>query len=464
MLKIFNTLTRTKETFLPLEDNQVTFYQCGPTVYWTQHLGNMRAMLNADFTIRSLRYLGFHVKFVRNYTDVGHMSSDEDTGEDKLEKGAKREHLTPQEVANKYILGFEKDLSALNILPATYKPRATEHIKEVIAMVQTLLDKGYAYATPLAIYFDVSKAKDYSRLSKQDQEKKITNAGKGEVSDPNKKNPHDFALWFFKAGTHKEAMQFWPSPFVSPEVKNGEGFPGWHIECSVMSKKYLGETIDIHMGGIEHIPVHHTNEIAQSEAANGKKFVDYWIHNEHLLVDDAKMAKSTGTGFTLQEIIEKGYDPLAFRYFVLGAHYRSKLNFTWPALKSAQKALDNLYAFTAELGEPGGGCAEFEALFEEAISDDFNTPQALAIIWNMLKSNNSDAAKKGSLLKFDSILGFNLAEIKPVIIPGDIKKLAEQREILRQQKKWAEADELRKKITAQGFQIDDTPAGPVIKK
>jgi cysteinyl-tRNA synthetase len=518
MLTLFNTLTRKKEEFKPLHDKQVLFYQCGPTVYWTQHLGNLRAMLNADFIIRTLKYLDYKVKFVRNYTDVGHLTSDADTGEDKLEKANlnmlffkctkcdmevpsflsinpealktlrynnnqvectnchrintlnkkdlhyKKDVNIINTIAEKYIEVFEKDLTALNIKPADYKPRATECIPEIISMVKTLLDHGYAYATPLAVYFDVTKAKDYTRLSKQNFDKNIKDAGKGTVSDPEKKHPADFALWFFKAGTHKNAMQYWPSPFISAEAKNGEGFPGWHIECSVMSKKYLSETIDIHMGGIEHIPVHHTNEIAQSEAANGQPFVRYWLHNEHLLVDNAKMAKSTGTGYTLREIIDKGFDPLAFRYFVLGAHYRSKLNFTWNALETAQIAWKNLCVITANLGEPATGLAEFEQKFIEVVSDDFNTPQALAVIWNMLGSNNPPGAKKASLLKFDKILGLNLGLAKPIQVPEEIKKLAQERESLRQQKKWSEADAIRDEITRHGFQADDTPAGPVIKK
>ncbi|MFA5318694.1 MAG: cysteine--tRNA ligase, partial [Patescibacteria group bacterium] len=308
MLKIYNTLTKKKEEFKPINENRVGFYHCGPTVYWTQHIGNMRAMVLCDLIARSLEYLGYNVKLVRNFTDVGHLTSDEDEGEDKLEKGARREGKTPEEIARKYITVFENDIRDLNVMEPEVKPRATKHIKEMQAMIKILLEKGFAYKTELAIYFDVSKVKDYTKLSGQVLEKNISDAGSGEVSDKNKKNPTDFALWFFKKGAHKNALQTWSSPW-------GEGFPGWHIECSAMSKKYLGDTFDLHMGGIEHVPVHHTNEIAQSESANGVKFVNYWLHNGHLTVDGSKMSKSEGTAYSIEEIKSKDFNPLALRYF-----------------------------------------------------------------------------------------------------------------------------------------------------
>ncbi|MCK5084921.1 MAG: cysteine--tRNA ligase, partial [Candidatus Pacebacteria bacterium] len=344
-MKLYNTLTRKIEKFKPIEKNVVKLYHCGPTVYWTQHIGNLRGMFCADLAVRTLSYLGYKVKHVRNYTDVGHLTSDEDAGEDKMEKGARREGLDPAEIAEKYIRIFEQDTQELNILEPTIKPRATKHIQEMIDMTQTLINKGYAYRTDLAVYFDVSKAKNYTKLSRQILEKNIQGAGKSEISDPQKKHPSDFALWFFRAGAHKNALQYWPSPFSSSLVENGQGFPGWHIECSAMSKKYLGNTLDIHMGGIEHIPVHHTNEIAQSESANGVKFANYWLHNEHLLVDNKKMAKSEGTSHSLLEIKEKEFNPLSLRYLFLTAHYRSKLNFTWKSLKASENALNKLYDF-----------------------------------------------------------------------------------------------------------------------
>ncbi len=345
-MKIYNTLTRQKENFIPIEEGKVRFYQCGPTVYWTQHIGNMRAMTMADLIRRSLSVNGYEVNFVRNYTDVGHLTGDNlgnaDTGEDRMEKGAKREGLSPSEIADKYIKIFEDDTQALNILPPTHQIRATEYIPQIIEMVDSLIEKSFAYVTPRAVYFDITRASDYNRLNKQNLEENRHSAGVGDVTDSDKRNPQDFALWFFRTGSHKNALQYWPSPFRSTDVENGEGFPGWHIECSAMIKAMLGVTIDIHMGGVEHIAVHHTNEIAQSEGANGVEFVHYWIHNEHLNVNNEKMSKSEGTGYSLSEITDKGYDPMILRYFFLQAHYRSTQNFTFEALDAAQTALNRL--------------------------------------------------------------------------------------------------------------------------
>ncbi|PLX21133.1 cysteine--tRNA ligase, partial [Candidatus Parcubacteria bacterium] len=341
-ISLYNTLNRKKEEFKPLRPNELSVYYCGPTVYWTQHIGNLRGAFCTDVITRTFEYLGYKVNLVRNYTDVGHLSSDADEGEDRMEKGAKRENLQPEQIAQKYIDIFENDSKELNIKQPSHKPKATEHINDMIELVSELIEKGFAYVTDLAVYFDVSLVTEYNKLSKQVVEKNISGAGSGAVRDDMKKNPEDFALWFFKAGTHKNAIQFWPSPFKSTLVENGEGFPGWHIECSAMSRHFLGKTIDIHMGGIEHIPVHHTNEIAQSEAANGCVFANYWLHNEHLLVNNGKMSKSEGTSYSLSEIKEKGYKPLALRYFFLQANYRSKQNFTWDALSASTKGYDRL--------------------------------------------------------------------------------------------------------------------------
>ena len=296
-MKLFNTLSRSKEEFIPISQGRVLFYHCGPTVYWTQHIGNLRGMMMGDLLRRSLEFCGYVVKHVRNYTDVGHLTSDSDTGEDKMEKGAKREGMTPEKIAKKYIDIFESDTKALNLLEPTFKPRATEYIAQMIDIISVLLEKGFAYTTDLAVYFDVTKFSTYTQLSHQQMDKIQEGAGKADVSDPRKIHAADFALWFFKAGVHSNALQVWKSPFQSLLVRDGVGFPGWHIECSAMSKALLGTTIDIHLGGVEHIPVHHTNEIAQSEGASGAPFVHYWLHNEHLLAGDKKMAKSEGTGF-----------------------------------------------------------------------------------------------------------------------------------------------------------------------
>jgi|WetSurMetagenome_2_1015567.scaffolds.fasta_scaffold00517_18 cysteinyl-tRNA synthetase len=485
-LFLYNTLTKKKEEFRPIKKGMVSFYQCGPTVYWTQHIGNLRAAVLGDIIRRVFEYDGYKVKYVKNYTDVGHLISDEDMGEDKMEKGAKREGLTPEEIAEKYINIYEQDTADLNIKEPWKKPRATKHIKEMQAMVKTLLQKDFAYTTPLAIYFDVSKFPNYTELSRQDLEKNIAGEGTGDVNDPAKKNPHDFALWFFRAGVHANALQFWPSPFKSPLVKAGEGFPGWHIECSAMAKKYLGPTLDVHMGGIEHIPVHHTNEIAQSEAANGVKYVNYWLHNEHLLVNNEKMAKSTGTGFTLSEVKAKGFSPLALRYYFLSANYRSKQNFTWEGLEAAQNGLENLYKDVwkawVDLPDnsiPTGGVvnAEFKNKFLEALCDDFNTPAALAVVQEMLKSDLTALDKFATIVDFDEALGLDFLKAKPVktkifqdqiiidgqsyclifrgIIADDIKDMAKERQKARVDKNWTESDRLRSEIEARGFYVED---------
>ncbi len=465
-MKVYNTLTRQLEEFHPLTDKKVLFYQCGPTVYWVQHIGNLRAITWADIIRQSLIYLGFDVRFVRNYTDVGHLTSDADAGEDKMEKGAKREHLTPQQIADKYIKIFENDTAALNILPPDFTPRATEYIPQMIDMIKILLDKGYAYITSSAVVYDTSKFKNYNQLNRQNIDEMKKGMGKGQIEDPEKKHFADFNLWVFKKGIHKNALQTWPSPW-------GEGFPGWHIECSAMSQALLGTTIDIHMGGVEHIPVHHTNEIAQSEAANGVKFVDYWLHNEHLSVNEQKMAKSTGTGFTLQEIINKGFDPLSLRYFYLNAHYRSKQNFTFDALQAAQTAFRNLQDSVRTLRRQTKRLAlseeklkaidRYHQQFINFISNDFQIPQALAMAWEMLKSNIPSEDKLDLLLEFDHVFGLKLNEVTPLSVPPEITALTNRREMARKEKNFAESDRLRKEIEDKGYIVDDTPAGPKIK-
>jgi len=468
MLKLYNSLSREKEEFIPINEGKVGFYHCGPTVYWTQHIGNLRGMTCGDIIVRTLRYLGYEVTHVRNYTDVGHLTSDSDQGEDKITKGVRREGLNPSQLSQKYIDIFENDTSAINLLEPTIKPKATEHIHDMINMVRTLLEKGYAYTTDLAVYFDVSKAKDYNALNRQKLEELDEGAGKGDVSDPAKKHHADFALWFFKAGVHKNALQYWTSPFHSPLVEHGEGFPGWHIECSAMSKKYLGDTLDIHMGGIEHIPIHHTNEIAQSESANGARFVNYWMHNAHLVVDNEKMAKSQGTSFSLSEITEKGFSPIVLRYFYLQAQYRSAQNFTWDALQAAQNGLDNIYNVVESLGkEMGDVDKRFKDKFIKALSDDFNTPVALSIFLDMLKSKISNQDKLATALDFDKVLGLKLDDIinaAPISIPGEIQKIVDERSAARKDKDFKKSDELRDLLKEKGYSVADTKDGQQVKK
>lgn len=466
-MKIYNTLTRKLEDFKPIENKKVRFYHCGPTVYWVQHIGNLRAMVWADLIRRSLLHFGYQVTFVRNYTDVGHLVSDQDTGEDKMEKSVRREGLSPKAIADKYIGIFEKDTKDLNIIDPDFKPRATEYIKQMQDMITVLLQKGYAYITPMAVVFDVSKFANYNNLNRQNLQSNIKHAGKGNVDDPGKKHFADFNLWVFKKGTHENALQTWPSPW-------GEGFPGWHIECSVMAKVILGDTLDIHMGGIEHIPVHHTNEIAQSEAANGVPFVNYWLHNEHLNVNERKMAKSEGTGFTLDEIRNKNYDPIILRYFFLSSHYRSKQNFTWEALEGAHEAYMRLKDYISAFRRQGDRetlsqeklheIDQFRKDFNSSLANDFQVPAALATMWSMLKSNIPSRDKLDLMFEFDEVLGLKLDEIVDVPVSEDVVKLVEERENARHNKDFALADEYRKKIELKGYTIKDTEKGPEIKK
>lgn len=466
-MKLYNTLTRTLEEFKPLNPSKTSFYQCGPTVYWTQHIGNMRAMVMADLIRRSLQYLGYPVSFARNYTDVGHLTSDADTGEDKMEKAAKREALSPKEIAEKYIKVFENDTKHLNILDPDYKPRASQYVEGMIKMIEVLLEKKHAYITLLAIYFDVSTFPNYNQLNRQKMDLNIKGEGKGTAEDPDKKHFADFSLWFFKKGTHQNALQTWPSPW-------GKGFPGWHIECSVMTKELFGPTIDIHMGGVEHISIHHTNEIAQSESANEVKFVKYWLHNEHLTVSGGKMAKSQGTGLSVEEIIKKGYDPLELRYFFLGAHYRTRQDFSYKALSSAQASLQKLHelirAFKMELSrsalseEKLKKLDEYRLQFRTALENDVQIPQALGVMWKLFKSNVPSLDKLDLLYEFDQVLGLKLNEVTEEIIPDEIIKIAEEREVARKEKDFKKSDELRKKILELGYKIEDEDNSYRLKK
>jgi len=469
---IYNTLTRKKEEFKPIKAGNLSFYYCGPTVYWTQHIGNLRGAYCADIVHRVFKYLNYDVSMVRNYTDVGHLTSDEDEGEDKMEKTSLKEKKSPEEIASKFIKIYENDTKKINILEPKYKPRATENIDEMIDIIQLLIAKGYAYVTDLAVYFEVEKFKNYNELSGRKPDKNKTGAGRGNISDPKKKNPRDFALWFFKAGSHKNALQFWPSPFSSPLVESGCGFPGWHLECSAMIKKNLGDTIDIHMGGIEHVSVHHSNEIAQSEAANGVKLANYWIHNEHLLLNDGKMSKSEGTAYSLDDIEDKGFSPIALRYFYLQAHYRSRQNFTFEALKAAQKGLTGIINKIERLGgKIGVANKDFKDKFLDYLLDDFNTPRTLSLIPEVLKSSLKDEDKLATILDFDNIWGLNFLEIikkEDLVLEysDEVKEMIIEREKARQEKNFSKSDDLRKKLIDFGYDVNDLPDGKMelIKK
>lgn len=534
MLKIYDTLTRELQEFKPLEDKKVKFYQCGPTVYWIQHIGNMRAMVMSDLIRRTLEFSDYKVKFVRNYTDFGHLTGDNlgdaDTGEDRMEKTSRnllhykcekcesinsswlvmepslfvkipdtlqtnqtcpvcghvnqiltkkqlfyvisKNQLPPEKIADYYIRKFDDDVNDLNTEDPSIKARATHYIKEMISMVNDLLDKGYAYSTPLAIYFDIKKYPNYTKLSGQKIDFNETGKGHGDVEDLNhKRNPQDFAVWFFKAGTHANALQYWESPFSSPLVEKGYGFPGWHIECSAMVKKELDKTIDIHMGGIEHIPIHHTNEIAQSESANGVKYVNYWIHNEHLLVDGKKMSKSEGTSYSLEDIVKKGFNPLDLRYFFLQAHYRSKQNFTWDALTASKSARTRLVKDLSILAKEKADDVEIDknytSEFLEIVSDDFNIPAGLAFVWNLIKNNNISASTRyNTIIKIDKVLGLDLegsvrfSDAEEFEIPKEAQDLKLKRDEARIHKDWKTADEIKSTLLEQyKLSVIDTPSG-----
>ena len=462
-LQLFNTLNRKKELFVPLNDKQVGLYTCGPTVYAYMHLGNLRSFLFEDILKRTLLFNGYKVKHVMNITDVGHLTSDADTGEDKMLKGAQREHKTVWQIADFYTKAFVSDCKKLSLLPPKILCKATDHIKEQITLIRKLEKKGFTYLAGGNVYFDTSKLSDYGKLAQLDLKAET----KARVEkDPNKKNSHDFVLWFTKSKFQEQEMK-WNSPY-------GAGYPGWHLECSAMSMKYLGGQFDIHCGGIDHIPVHHTNEIAQSEAAIGRKpWVKYWLHNEFLVLAEGKrMGKSEGNILTISILEAQGFHALDYRYFCLGTHYRTPLTFSYEAMSGAKNARKKLVEKVLELkkakqNEPTNlDLAEYYLeQFTQQINDDLNTPQALATMWEMLKDEGFSAKEKYQLLlKFDAVFGLGLKKVKEEKIPPQVIKLAEERLTARNNKDWKKADELRQKITALGYTIGDTKEGYEVKK
>jgi len=487
-MKLFNTLTRKLEEFNPIQDKEVGIYSCGPTVYWNQHIGHMYAYTQWDCLIRTLKFLDFKVKWVMNITDVGHMTSDEDLGEDKMEKGAQREGLSVWEIADKYIVQFKESLRLLNINEPDILCRATEHISEQIDLIKKIEANGFTYKTKTGLVFDTAKFPSYADFARLNLEEQ--NAGSRVEVDPEKKNPWDFLLWVTNQPNH---LMQWDSPW-------GKGFPGWHIECTAMSVKYLGEVFDIHTGGIEHIPVHHTNEVAQAYGAFGRQTANYWLHNGWLMFDNQKISKSLGNSILVSDLLEKGFNPLALRYLILTSHYRTGLNFTWESLKGAQTALQRLYEIVSKchcekpLNSTRGKLSDeaisrlprgetprndkndsllamtkknkWQEKFIEAISSDLNFPQAIAVLWEMLKSDLLEEEKYKLLLDWDQVLGLKLGETredreKP---PEEVIKLAKEREKLRNEKKWGEADEVRKKIEILGWQVEDTAKGFLLNK
>jgi cysteinyl-tRNA synthetase len=457
-INVFNTKSRSKEVFTPLSEGKVTIYHCGPTVYHFQHIGNMRRFIFADLVHRLFSLNKYEIKQVINITDVGHLVDDRDDTEDKMEKGAKREGKSAQEIAELYTKDFMEDLSLLKISTEdTLFPKATDNIPEQIALIQTLEEKGFAYRTNDGIYFDTSKDECYADFAHLDLKGMEEGAGARVDKNDEKRNNADFALWKFSPSKEsgEKRQQEWESPW-------GVGFPGWHIECSAMAKKFLGITIDLHTGGIDHIPVHHTNEIAQSENANYAPFARYWMHNDHVNFGNEKMAKSGESFIRLKDLVSKGYNPLAYRYFTMLAHYRTKINFTFEGLDAATVAWKKLNEFIAKTENGGVENNDYIEKAHEALNDDLDTPKIVALVWETIKDTTMpDMDKKATILKIDEMIGVidSSYRTKETItidsLPENIKALAEERQKARVDKDWQKSDELRNKIKEAGYEITD---------
>jgi len=465
MMKLYNTATRRKDEFTPQNTQNVTMYCCGPTVYNFAHIGNLRTYIFEDLLSRTIR-LHYPLTHVMNVTDVGHLVSDSDEGEDKMELGAAREGKTAWEIAKFYEEKFWQDYDALHCTRPTIVSRATAHIPEMIALVKTLEEKGYTYRTSDGIYYDTSKFDRYDALVGHSRITGLQGGARVEMSDE-KRNPTDFALWKFSPKDKKRQME-WDSPW-------GVGFPGWHIECSAMAMKYLGHTLDIHCGGIDHVTIHHTNEIAQSEAATGQKYVNYWVHGEFLILRSGKMSKSGGTFVTVDVLKEKGYDPLAYRYLCLGAHYRTQLEFSYESMDAAAKSLKNLRVLACQIKEQAGAAREtalvraVKEAFIAFMEDDLNAPKALALTWEAVRRNDVSAAEKYAFLQFaDTILALDLftapAPETAAVLPQEIQALVDARAAARGAKDWKKSDELRNELAAAGYLVKDTPKGQEISK
>ena len=459
-IRLFNTLSKEKEVFKAIKSGRVTMYNCGPTVYDNAHVGNLRSYVFADTLRRTLEYGGYEVNQVINITDIGHLASDGDDGEDKMTKALKREKLdltleNMHRIATTYFEKYVDDLKSLNIeLPANF-PRASDHIQEDLDLVKILEEKGYAYKISDGIYFDTTKFKDYGRLgnvaASLEKNKDVARI----VSNPEKHNPADFVLWKLdpKIG--------WDSPW-------GRGFPGWHIECSAMSRKYLGQPFDIHTGGIDHIPVHHNNEIAQSEAAYDVPLANYWLHNAFLTLNNEKMAKSKGGNITLETLNEQSISPVGYRYWLLTAHYRAQVNLNYEAILAAQSAMIRLMSIISGYPDNGSIIPEYQEKFISAINDDLDTPRAIALIWNLIKDPaHTPENKRATILNFDLVLGLGLANVpraQDETVPAEVVALAEAREQARTKKDWDQADALRLEIESRGYTLNDTPQGIDIRK
>ena len=459
----YNTLTRQKEIFKPLVKDEAGIYTCGPTVYHYAHIGNMRTYIAEDTLVRALKYFGYKVTRVMNITDVGHLTSDSDTGEDKMELGARREGKSAWDIAKFYTEAFFKDYKALNCLMPEVTCPATGYIKEMVDLVSTLEKKGFAYRIGDGIYFDTAKLPDYGKLAGKGHVEGIREGARVEVN-AEKRSPADFALWKFSAPGEERQME-WASPW-------GKGFPGWHLECSAMAMKHLGETIDIHCGGEDHVAVHHTNEIAQSEGATGKPFSNYWMHIRFLVTGDAgKMSKSAGEFLTLPVLQQKGYDPLAYRHFCFCAHYRKQLEFSWEAIDASARSLESLRASVAKLKEDYNNPEankiidapyppSFNKHFDAAISDDLNMSLALAVLFGAMQSSYGAKEKLDFVLRADKVLGLDLDRAPAQeVMPAGVAELIAEREAARKAKDFKRSDELRKALLDKGVSIEDTPKG-----
>ena len=465
-MKLYNTMDRKVEEFVPIEEGKVGMYCCGPTVYNYAHIGNLRTYIFEDILHRTLEEAGYRVKHVMNITDVGHLTGDGDDGEDKLGKRSRETGKSVWDIAAFYTDAFFADEKALNIKKPNVVCKATDHIQDMIALIKRLEEKGHTYTAGGNVYFSIDTIDDYGKLAGQKQEDKLS--GARIAVDGNKRNPQDFVLWFTNSKFGEQAMM-WDSPW-------GRGYPGWHIECSAMSMKYLGETFDIHCGGIDAIPVHHTNEIAQSEAATGHKWVNYWCHGEFLLNDKGKMSKSSGEFLTLPVLVGHGYNALDYRYFCLGGHYRTQLKFSYEALDHAKSARERLNSMVAELkakAKPESTISEkaesYKDAFFAALFNDLRCPEALAVMWKMLKDNSITEGEKLSLLySMDKVLGLDLDKVeakKEEKVGGEEEwKLVEERKQAKAEKNYQRADEIRKELEERGYIVKDTPQGPILQK
>ncbi|MBP6883696.1 MAG: cysteine--tRNA ligase [Candidatus Pacebacteria bacterium] len=448
-MQLYNTLSREKEEFVPLKNNEVTFYSCGPTVYNYPHIGNYRAYIFADTLKRVLNYCGYNVHHITNLTDV----------DDKTIRDSQKEGKSLKEFTEFYTAEFYEDLKSLNILPPEKFTKATDNIPAMVELIEKLLEKGLAYKSEDgSVYFNIKKFKNYGQLAHIVLDQQKENAGGRIVTDEyDKDNVQDFALW--KAWDEKDGDVFW-------ETGLGKGRPGWHIECSAMSMKFLGEQIDIHTGGVDLIFPHHENEIAQSEGATEKQFVKYWMHNEWVLVDQKKMAKSAQNFYTLRDLMEKGINPLAYRFWLLMASYRTRVNFVWEALEGAETALKRLYNLYNDLGEAvGTPVLKYQESFKKYVQDDLDTPRGLSLLWDVLKDEHIDNAdKKATILDFDKVLGLDFVNLKADVIPVEVMELVALREQARTDKDFKLSDEIRAKINALGYEVKDTADGQKILK